>query len=261
MKIRSITFLIALIVITYPLSLHASWKKLLFADVGYGQSKGFSQTPKGGSIGTTSLGRPTFQEANIPPSFISAWGAGVEHNEYLVMFRYQPLHVSGNTLLTSELYSHAKFLAGGSPFAMHVRYDWYALLFAKKFYFHHNQWVLSPELQGNWIKYHYDFSSSFQSKRAFTLGTLSAGLKLQYHLCAKLWFEAGYQHSLPLNQLILTQANLGFHMPIRISSLTMTPKIGLGYLQIQYQDKQLVPNYIRYTQNLYGIIGVTLLLQ
>lgn len=250
--------IILLIFSLLSLPCYANWQGWLFAQAGYGWVKGFSQTPKGGNIGTTTLGRPTFEEIHLKHDNYQEWGAGLRYGSYFTILDYQSFNLDGENILTEDLTTHAKTIPKNTLFNMHIQYHWFSLLLGKAFQYH--RWLWSPLLQGNWIKYAYDFTSIHQSRRAFSLSTLSAGLKIQYHFEPQIWLEMSGLQSLPINRVSLSQMNLTIHYTIEALSSRFIPKIGVGYLQMDYRDHQVMPNHIRYALKPYFFVGLTWLL-
>jgi hypothetical protein len=228
--------------------LHAAMKTFIYANESYDRVHGFIQTPQGGSIGTTSLGRPTFDELNIHHDHFYALGAAVQFDDYFALFDYHHFSPHGSTILNQSLMTHAKFIPVGSSFEMSMDYDLFTIGFGKHFHFS-NHWTVSPALLANLLNYHYEFySPPLSSARSFSLVGVDLGVKVQYDFTKKFAVDFMGAISLPVSNTDLYAADLGLSYRLRPSHhVHIIPRIALGYFQLDYKDEQTIPNHICYT--------------
>ncbi|MFI4936998.1 MAG: hypothetical protein ACHQJ6_00625 [Candidatus Berkiellales bacterium] len=258
MKLKNI-LLFCLFFCATAAQVNASWQGFIFANTGYGQLSGLAQTPKGGSPGTTRFNRPTFDEANIKHNIINELAAGIDYCDYFAVLDYRQQHVHGNKILTEDLITHAKFIPQGSPFNMHIQYDWIAMWLGKAFSFNQNQSIVSPFLAGNWIKYQYDFvAPSAQSGRHFSISALTAGIAIEHYFDDRFSLDAMGQLTMPINNVRIYDATVGVNYHFVVSPhLILSPRLGLLATYINYEDEQTVPNHIQYRAKPHGMLGLT----
>lgn len=227
----------------------------------YGKLSGFAQTPRGGDYGTTSFHRPSFDEMDTSTNGFYSFGAGLKYNDYFTLFEYCHLHSQGENNLSQNLITHGQTIPQGRHFMMNIEYDWYRLSWGKDFSVNFdNRWVVTPSLRANLLKYHYHFDAMpNQSSRTFNLANIDLGLKLEYFLTTFISSYLQANYALPLSHLQIRSANIGVSYRFISQHLTLTPKIALGFLQLDYQDEQNVPNYIRYKLAPQGLIGLEIL--
>lgn len=236
------------------------WQGFVFGNISDGNVSGFAQTPKGGSPGTTSFNRPTFEEANIKQSHVIELAGGLQYCNYFTVLDYRRLHAHGNKNLNQDLITHAQFIPAGSHFNMQSHYDWFALAVGKTFHFN-THLSFSPFLAGNWIHYRYDFMSlPKESSRAFSVFSLTGGLALAHNFNKHFSLDARGEVSIPFNNVRIYYATAGLNYAILVDPhFTLTPRIGILATSIEYEDEQTVPNHIRYTAKPQATVGFTAL--
>lgn len=231
----------------------------VFFNGGNATIKGFAQTPKGGSVGTTYFNRPSFTEVNLVKDAITQLGIGIKLNKQTLLIDYYKLHLHGDNSLTNDLLTHARFIPQGQPLSINLKYDWYRLGIGHDFLIH--PWTVMPFLRGNLINYSYQFNApAAHSKRAFDLGGVTAGINSAYALTTHWQIALQGEMSIPFSRLKIYQGSIGLNYQGKLStSISYVPQLALSTFRIDYLDKQLVPNHIRYHAQPY--INAGLLLQ
>jgi hypothetical protein len=112
----------------------------------------------------------------------------------------------------------------------------------------------------NWLKYHYDFSAPPKvSSRTFTLVGLEVGASIAYHFNRNLSMDSQAALSLPLSNIRLLTVDVGLSYRLNIfRHAHISPRIAVGWIQLDYKDEQAMPNHIRYIANPYGSLGFIL---
>ena len=62
--------------------------------------------------------------------------------------------------------------------------------------------------------------------------------------------------TLPISNLRITEANAALHWLVYDDWAKLTPYVGIGYLKIDFEDNQTVPNHYRYKMNSNFSIGL-----
>lgn len=225
-----------------------------------GHCRGYVQTPKGGSPGTTDYERPSFEE--LGKRFDSFWQATIaaRYNDYILEGNFLFLDPKAYDTLSHALTTHARKLPAGSPFEMQVDYDWYVLGFGKQCGCFGPGWVFTPKIEVNWLHYRYDFNSPFaQSQRAFTLITAGLNLAIEKPITQTVQLVGKIQFPLPLSNFTYLKVDIGINKYLLHSRcVTLSSYLKLGYLELDYEDEQTVPNHIRYTNFPYILCGLML---
>ncbi len=232
----------------------------LTAEDGKARVNGYAQTPKGGSAETTSFRRPSFAELGIKRNSLYHFAINLQHNDYFFNLDYLHLNPHGSDSLSQDLLTHSQFIPTKSEFGLNVEYDWYRFALGKNFYFSDKKWRIAPALLAEWLKYHYSFTAPpLGSSRSFTLLASSFGLQIHREFDKKFSGDIAATYTLPLSNLKLSTLSFALNYALVITPrLFIIPRITLGWLTIDYEDEQLVPNHIHYTATPYGTIGLNL---
>jgi len=227
----------------------------IYADGGYAHVTGFSQTPKGGAMYTTSFERPTYTEAGINTDSFYALGAGYEKENYFIEVEYENLNPHGSKVLTQNLTTHDKYIPAKNGFNMNVEWNWYSLGFGRQFHVDHI-WIITSAIYANFMQYQYHFSSPVaSSKRAFNMGALTVGVKFEYLFTSTFSSDIEAKATLPVSNLNIQNYTLGFNYKITSPHFEFVPRVAIGFLLIDYEDNQLVPNHMKYRAFPQGILG------
>ena len=228
-------------------------KTAAFGNINYAHVDGFVQTPKGGSFGTTNMGRPDFDELDIAHDKFYSFGLEVTVCDYFGLLEYSHFDPHGSTILTQELITHSQLIPAGHSFDMNLEFDWYALGIGKNFFWNQT-WTVSPQILLSWVKYHYEFQAPpIESARNFSLIGANIGLKLAHYFTPQLSADVKALIPLPLSNIHIIDVDAGLGLDIASSShVTVIPRLAIGWLQLEYKDEQPIPNYIRYRASPYG---------
>jgi hypothetical protein len=242
-------------------STHA-WENSILIEGGIGQLKGFVQTPRGGDYNTTSERRPSFEEidhrhdpffhAELTSHYEKIWG----------FVNYFHLTPANETSLETDLLTHSRFIPATTPFEMNVHFNWYELGIGFDTAEIFSRWKIQPYLAANWLKYYYGFSSPVHdSHRNFNLLAGSAGLKVEGKVAKDWLIDAKVDITLPLTELELFEASVGLNYTFSPHPhCAIRSRASLGSLYIDYEDRQKIPNHIRYQSSPYAALGLIFLI-
>lgn len=226
----------------------------------YAKVTGFSQTPMGGNLGTTSSRRPTFSELGIDYEDHHSLEIFYNYNDYTITANYRDLKVNDNTILTSGLITHAQPIPTASAYQAWVTYDWLSINFSKTFSFNDNIINFAPELSFQGVKYDYEFESGvITSGRNFNVFTTAFGLNCKWKITQNSYIDGGFLLSLPYFNLKTYQANIKLIYDYNLNQhIAISPLLGIEAFQVKMVDNQKVPNHIRYQAVPNYIAGIKL---
>jgi len=246
MKINTITFTLFILLISQA-SVAADWHFGLSGYYTVSNIDGFQQTPKGGQIGSTSLKRPDYDELHIKSNSDIRLDLMLGYNDFLLELEYLPIHLDGETILSSNLITHDIGLSSGRYFSAHVDDELYSLRFSYV-YAMCSKWQVQPKLNVHWLSHDYHFESPpFASKRAFAASGISLGLQSDYQLFSQWLLSANLDVALPITNLDVYQAKLAIGYQYFYSNMTLIPTLSLKWHEVRFKDNQTIPNYLKYS--------------
>lgn len=257
---KIVTFTPCTIFFTSAFAFASPIKTTLYGTLNYAEVEGFVQTPKGGTIGTTDMGRPDFDELHIQHDKFYSLGVKIEACDYFGLLGYYHFDPHGSTILTEDLLTHSQLIPAGHSFEMNLEFDWYALGMGKNFHFHPT-WTFSPSFLVSWVKYHYEFSAPpIESARNFSLIGANVVFELTHYLTSQLSANFEAMIPLPLSNINIVDVNAGLCLDLPFTShVIISPRLAIGWLQLEYKDEQPIPNYIRYRGSPYGALELKIL--
>jgi len=251
---------ILLLLLYLPLA-YGSLEIFAYYDYSFGQVTGFTQIPRGGSLGTTSFEAPTFKDSNIKHDSFYEAGVGIQFDHYFALLDYWDINPRGTDLLQQNLITHNHFIPANSEFKMELNYQWYRLGLGKEFPIT-DKLTFSPILYGGWLQFLYEFYAyPANSSRFFTLLSVLAGIQLEYHFTEKLTGFIEACGTLPLSHLEIFTGKMGLsYEMIKNAHFKLLPSLGVTVLQIDYEDTQFIPNHFRYTAKPHVTLGFIMVL-
>lgn len=230
---------------TTQLCASSPWQLGAYISTQYANISGFQQTPKGGTPGSTSIERPTFDELHIQHDFYVPFGAWLMAYDYQLSVDYLPMHYSGETILSSALTTHDIPLAQGRSFQAKVDDNLYSISLAKHFPVTEYS-VIALGIVGHALEHHYEFQSGgFSSTRAFWGSSVGLLGMLHTYLTKQVTLTATIKVPTKLTNLDVVLADLSLGYLYRLSNhLVIQPYVQAGWHQITFKDKQTIPNYL-----------------
>jgi hypothetical protein len=215
----------------------------LDAKIVSGKLKGYSQTPQGGSAGSTSIERPSFHELDMNYDTMYQLEVGHHINYFTIYGQYHRIHLKGSKTLRSNLVTHALPIAAGNQFEASFDFDWYT--FGAAYTYPLSSLLIVPSVDLNYLEYDYRFSSTASSSRSFSTVAPRFGLRLSYPINPLLTVNLSGAMTV-LSELQITETNLSLDWLAIDDRIKVTPYAGLGMLKVDFEDSQAVPNHYRY---------------
>ncbi|MBS0287603.1 MAG: hypothetical protein JSR17_09915 [Proteobacteria bacterium] len=235
----------------YAITFHGG----LFGYVGTSVLNGFVQVPQGGSFGSTSYRRPTLDELNIHHSNFYTIGALAQLNHYDITYNYSRYAPRGKTQLKNILNTHGKYINAGSSLSTLIKYDLHQLSVGRRFDYEH--WIISPFVQSNFLKFHYEYSAfPIRGARTYNVTGFNIGLNAIYQFTPTLFGDLQITPPLPVANFTYADFELGLSKKINMRKNTsVSPRAAIGLQQLDYKDNQAVPNHIRLQNAPYVMMG------
>lgn len=210
-----------------------------------GKVKGFSQIPKGGTPNTTSITRPSFGELNIDYDTFYEFQAGFDFDAFEIYGQYHRIHLKGSEILRENITTHSQTIVAGNPFEATFDYRWYTL--GIDYTYPTEKLLFIPSIDLDYIDYRYAFSSVASSSRSFSSVTSRVGLRLCYPIDPAWTVNVSGSTSIPLTDLRISEIDLSVHwLAIDDLKFQVTPYAGVGFIKIDFEDNQALPNHYRY---------------
>lgn len=239
---------------------HASWEGSLLLEEGWGALHGYTQIPKGGSFGSTSTERPSFNEMDLSHNPLFHARCTFARSHAFLFSDYYRFTPQQDTYLNYDLLTHSQFIPAGRSFFATVHYNWYQIGFGWDTPVSSSQWHIKPSIGIDWLKFMYHFIAlPIESRRHFNLLTGSAGLAFEFPLRPQWPIEISGKASLPVSRLQLYTLALASHYAMPLTShVVFCPRLSLGVIYLDYRDGQIIPNHFRYEMAPYASLGFIL---
>lgn len=243
---------------TTPAFAH-DWALGLDASFNFAWIDGFQQTPKGGSIGSTSPKRPSFDELSLSTHTDFELNAFLFFNHYYLAFSFLPIHLKGDTILSADLTTHDIPLTAGRYFEAKVDDELYTLQAGYQFEIC-PRWHMIPTLNLYWWNHDYQFQSPpFRSSRKFGASGFGLGLQNDWQLTSHWVLQAIANLTVPATNLDVYQAKLSLGYRFCHSSLVIQPHIDVEWQTVRFKDNQTIPNYLKYSEEPAIGFGITVI--
>ncbi len=228
----------------------------LLGNVGSSQLNGFTQVPQGGTIGTTSIGRPTLHELNINHNNFYTIGAKIDYEAYNLLFTYSRFAPRGRTNLKNILNTHGKQIKAGASLSTLIKYDFYTLSFGRNFNF--ASWMLEPFAQIDLLKFHYEYAAyPIKGSRSYNVMGANIGLKATYPITTTVSFDMNLTPPLPITNFTNALFEVGLNKQLALTKhILFHPRFAVGVQQLDYEDNQPVPNHILLKNIPYALLGL-----
>lgn len=262
---RALAACVALLVLSIP-------GKLLWAqgdfqvDVGtaflHGPIEGQVQTPAGGNPGSTSPGRPTFDELGIHRVSGGDFWANVSRGRHGLYAGGRIVRLSAEGTLDDTLISQNILLAGGLPVETHIKLDWYRLGYRHVFPWTWGDKTIEfyPSIGATLLDFHYTLSSPEVEAvdRSYAKIGAQIGLGVTWPLTERLSLSGQVLAPIPFShtpEILSAQAVMKYRFLER-DDLSISGLVGIGYDRISYVDGQTVPNDIKADMGPMGLLGL-----
>lgn len=250
-----------LTLILLPVSITSAYADSNFTVYGSGNFaplSGFIQVPAGGTPGTSSIEKPTFNQLGLTQT--SFYQLGFEYdNDWLGFYgQYQHLRPAGHEYLNENITTHGIFLPKNTSVASDNKFDLYRVGINHRFFLS-DKFVLAPELEITSLHFAYEFATPIlHSSRAFHSMTERLGLEVEYYLSKSIYLSGNAATSIPKTSNLQVQtANADVNFKIaKNKDFETTVFTGVGYEKIHFEDKQTLPNNINLVASPMAELGI-----
>lgn len=253
-------FFILFLVGLYSTTLYGNWQFGAYGELQWADLKGFQQTPKGGTPGSTSPERPSFSELNIDSESYFPFGLWAQKDRYQIGIDYFPLRYQGETTLSAPLTTHDISIPGGSFFKAETKDDLLMVSLSRVIQALNNG-SAAAGLVVFGLDHHYEFQSGpFSSTRAFFATGIGVLLDYHYYLSKNYDLNIHLKLPIPVTNLDVYQAKLKLGYLWRLSNrLVVRPDIHAAWQKVIFKDNQTIPNHLEYRLSPIWGIGLSLI--
>jgi hypothetical protein len=255
----------ALLIFSMPLTVSRAQDPFR-ADAGasflLGSIDGYLQTPAGGSLGTTSIDRPTFEELGIKRVYGGDFWADVSYGHHGLYVGGRITRLSGSGTLDEPLVSQSVAFAAGLPVEANIQLDWYRLGYRYLLPF---KWggttiELSPSIGATLLDFQYTLAGEGMdgADRSYSKVGAQAGLGVTWALTKRLSVCGQVLAPIPFSdapEILSAQVTLKYSF-LEHKGLSISGLFGIGYEQIRYEDGQTIPNEVEANMGPMGVLGL-----
>jgi hypothetical protein len=209
-----------------------------------GNPRGHVQIPKGGQPGTTSPGRPTFDEVGVEAAFEPVVDVAWRRGRHVIHGGAGAWILHGSEVLREPLVSHQKSYAAGTDVDSGTEL-WEAWLAYGHTFSLGRCWTLTPGIGAYLSRIDYSITGAGQtSERAFSTVSPLFEAELAWHLGGGVQLAADVR--------LVADEWLGFSSPTQVVEVALRAHVDLspcsrvsfsvGATSIQHHDEQTVPN-------------------
>jgi len=223
----------------------------LAASLRYGSLDGFAQTPAGGTAGTTSRKRPTFDELGIHDALAAdadlhlGWGAD---GLYVLA---APTRVSGDSRLGTALISHGTTFPAGAPVHAHLHLDQYRVGYEHQFVWRNDAGTavtLAPTVGLTLFAFDYTLTAAadLSAARSYIQAAPHIGVTAAWHPEGRFTLRGtvvGWP-SPPTDLSTVSVRLTGEYVVWQQPTYSAAATLGIGYDQIDFADHQHVANHV-----------------
>jgi hypothetical protein len=228
----------------------------------YGPVDGQVQTPAGGKPGTTSPGRPTFEELGITSGSAGDFWANISRGCHGLYAGGRITRFSAGGTLDAPLISQNVVLAAGLPVEAYAKFDWYRFGYRYAFPWAWGDKTIQfhPCIGGTLLDFHYTLSSpELQAvDRSYAKVGVQAGLGVTWPLTERLSLAGQVLAPIPFShtpEILSAQVAVQYRFADR-DDLSISGMFGIGYDRISYMDGQTVPNDIEADMGPMGVLSL-----
>jgi hypothetical protein len=229
----------------------------------YGPVDGFLQTPLGGSPGTTSHRRPSFNELGIDTVASADAALTLGWGDHALVAGGSVSRLSGDSVLNRSLISENTSYPAGDSVSSDVQLDWYRAGYQYRLRFvnqHGAALDLEPEIGIALFDFDYRLRATggLSTSRAYLKGGPEVGMRAEWTPGGRFSVSAAARGAIP------EPTGLGIISAQITGNYQLWGKpdhggqafLGLGYELIDFEDNQKVPNHIHAESVPLGLLGV-----
>lgn len=218
----------------------------------YGAVNGFVQTPRGGSVGSTSSQRPTFKELDIKYAAMGDVSLTAGLQNHAIYSGARLVQLRSENVLARPLISHGMTFPAGSSVKGNVQLNWYQVGYQHRFVYSNSRGTSFGLHPGIGLVL-WDFKYKLQgagnlADRSYIKPSPQIGLDWEWMPRGRFSVSGGVWGALPIYDMpfILSTELVGnFRLWGKQGGSRGLLFMGIGYDRVEYKDKQKVPNYIK----------------
>lgn len=227
--------------------------------------KGFSQIPKGGQYGTTSIEEPTFEQLGIDHINYSKLLLEFPFEKWGVYIEIKNNQFKGKSDLEKDIKTHDIFFPSNTRIDSKHKYNFYNI--GLKYVIYKEQKIeISPKIEFSLFDFKYSFSAENLDKgisisndtRNFKAGGVRIGGEFEYTINDKFKLTSNIMTHMPYGKRQKSlEANLVLSQNIyKNNNKEINLLYGIGYDFLEFKDSQQdMQNYMRYEMLPIGMIG------
>lgn len=226
----------------------------------YGPMNGYTQTPLGGALSSTSDKRPKFDELGINTMTMVNLSLSGGIDSHYVYGAAHLVDLSGKNTLNENLMFHGRQYPAGTRVNSNVNLSWYEIGYQYNIHFGKEQMSLNiaPTVAFDL----WDFSTELESNggrdsRSYIKGTPRLGLVFEWFPVKRFSASGKAIASLPFDNLphIYTVGLIGKYHLLDKDRMKISLFMGVEYNQIDFKDSQTEPNRVKANMGPLGLIG------
>ncbi len=228
----------------------------------HGSVDGRVQTPAGGELGSTTPGRPTFDELGIKSVRAADFWMDICRGPHGLYAGGRLMRMSGGGTLDDALISQNLLFSAGLPVDAEVQFDWYRVGYRYLFPWKVGDRTIeiSPSIGAAILDFSYTLSSPGLDgvDRSYTKVGAQIGLGVTVPLTERLSMTGQVLAPIPLShtpEIFSAQAALKYRF-LKRGDLSVSGFFGVGYDHINYTDGQTMPNDIEAKMGPMGLLGL-----
>lgn len=221
----------------------------------FGAIEGFSQIPKGGQYGTTSIREPTFDQLGINKINYSKLFLELSDEKWGIYFEIKNNQFRGKNVLKKEIKTHDVKLPLNTKIESKHKYNFYNIGL-KHVIYENNNFKISPKIEFSVFDFKYTFSAENKDEkvyisndtRNFKAGGVRIGGNFEYFITNRITITTDMMTHIPygsikksLEVIIVLSQNIYKKKNKEINLL-----YGIGYDFFKYKDSQQdMQNYMK----------------
>lgn len=228
----------------------------------HGPVDGRVQTPAGGNLGSTSPGRPTFEELGIKSVRAADFWANISRGRHGLYAGGRIMRLAGGGTLDDTLISQNLLFAAGLPVEAQAKFDWYRVGYRYLFPWDWGDKTIElyPSIGAAILDFHYTLSSPGLEgvDRSYMKVGAQIGLGVTLPLTEHLSLTGQVLAPIPFShapEILSAQVTMKYRLLER-RDLSISGVFGIAYDRISYTDGQTVPNDIEADMGPMGLLGL-----
>jgi hypothetical protein len=217
----------------------------------YGPLDGYAQTPAGGTAGTTSQKRPTFDEVGISDAIAGEAELHLGWDADGLFVDALPTRVSGDRRLSTTLISHGTTFPAGAPVHADFHLDQYRIGYEHQFRWRSESGaIFSVAPAVGLVLFAFDSTltapPNLSAARSYVQAAPQIGVSAAWHPEGRFTLSGSVLGwpSLPTDLATVSVRLTGEYALWQQPPYSAAAILGIGYDYIDFEDSQRVPNHV-----------------